>query len=181
MAAGGASSSDSGSKSGGSTASSSPKSDKASEASYSQADKQAKNNGKKSESKTEQRSANGQNSHASSVGEQGQKARDFDAVQGRPTLGEQQANATSSSQASLNGDGCTRSKADMQARVEAYQRQFDQAVSDQISSVDQKLAEIDQQLEKAKLGGAGGAMHSMELRAEKKPVAPEACRSSESR
>ncbi len=55
----------------------------------------------------------------------------------------------------------------MQARVEAYQRQFDQAVSDQISSVDQKLAEIDQKLEKAKLGGAGGAMHSMELRAEK--------------
>ncbi len=151
-------------------------------------------------------------------------------------MGEQQANATSSSQASLNGDGRTRSEADMQARVEAYQqdfdrtlndkiktidkelktvdrnleraaghnkrnltnrkeklteqqqnlqkladspdgtrqkefeayqRQFDQAVNDQISSVDQKLAEMDQKLEKAKRGGAGGAMHSMELRAAK--------------
>lgn len=88
MAAGGVAGADSGARGGGSTASSS-KSEKAD--SYSKADRQAKANGKNSEKKSEQKAANGQNGREATVQEQGQKARDFDHVQGRPPVGEDPA------------------------------------------------------------------------------------------
>jgi len=88
MTAGGLTGAGSSSNAGAAAASSSSKPDKSSKASFSQADRQAKANGKKSESKPEQQTANGQNGHTSSVQEQGQKAQDFDNVQGRPDVGD---------------------------------------------------------------------------------------------
>ena len=104
MAVGGTA--DAGSSSRGGSAGSSSKSEKSDKAEgYSKADRQAKTNGKGSEKKSEQRTADARNGREATVEEQGQKARDFDHVQGRPALGERRQEQSGAKSLDVTGLG----------------------------------------------------------------------------
>lgn len=162
MAVGGAA--DAGSSSRGGSTGSSSKSEKSDKAeSYSKADRQAKANDNRSDKKSEQKSANGQNGREATVEEQGQTLRDFDKVQGRPALGERHLSENISLQ-TKNGTGSqVRSDTDMQARVEAYQKDFDRTLNEKIESIDKELEQVDRNLEKA----AGHTRRNLTQRKEK--------------
>ncbi len=167
MPTGGLSGADSASASKGSTPPSSPEA-AAKAGSYNRADQQAEASANKSDSKSEQQSANGQNGHGVAIDEQGQKLRDFDRVQGRPSFGEKPESRDVSPIANANGTRPTRSAADMRARVETYQQNFDQTLNAEIKDIDKEIVGIDRRLAGGMFGNAEAVTRpAVEARKEK--------------